>query len=220
VIYRVYGKRDDDSLFNVLGDTTGSTFNTGHPWAQADSISNWVYTVVGVSTNQQEGPYVKFVENSSRILASFTSDLTGGSAPLSVTFTDHSIGTVTSYAWDFDSDGTIDSTEQSPTTVFAEAGTYTVTLTVSGPDGSDTRTSVGFVTVSKPMLSAISLLPDKTVEIGLTGQAGRNYEIQATTNITSSWSTVTNLVTTNATTIFTDTSATNYNQRFYRMFIP
>lgn len=50
-----------------------------------------------------------------------------------VQFTDATHGGMPpySYAWDFDSDGTVDSTDQNPTHVFAAEGTYTVRLTVT-----------------------------------------------------------------------------------------
>ncbi|GLF98475.1 ThuA domain-containing protein [Streptomyces yaizuensis] len=39
------------------------------------------------------------------------------------------------YAWDFDGDGTTDSTERDPVHVYRERGTWTATLTVTGPGG-------------------------------------------------------------------------------------
>jgi PKD repeat protein len=57
-----------------------------------------------------------------------------------VNFTDLSTGTVTSWEWDFNGDGTIDSTEQNPSSYYSSNGLYTVTLTISGPNGcSDTE---------------------------------------------------------------------------------
>jgi len=56
-----------------------------------------------------------------------------------VTFTDASTGSPTSWAWDFDNDGTVDSTARiPPTVIFSNAGTYTVTLKVSKGDESST----------------------------------------------------------------------------------
>ncbi len=56
------------------------------------------------------------------------------SNPLMVTFTNTSVNGV-SYAWDFgDDSGT--STEENPTYTYSTEGTYTVTLTVTGNDGS------------------------------------------------------------------------------------
>jgi PKD repeat protein len=52
------------------------------------------------------------------------------------------------YAWDFDSDGTVDSTNQKPTHSYAMAGTYTVSLKVTDSTGSsDTETRTGYITV-------------------------------------------------------------------------
>jgi len=46
-------------------------------------------------------------------------------------FTDLSTGNPTSWQWDFENDGTIDSEEQNPEWVYNEAGLYSVSLTVS-----------------------------------------------------------------------------------------
>jgi tripartite motif-containing protein 71 len=72
-------------------------------------------------------------------VAGFSSDPpSGGTVPLNVHFTSESTGAITSFAWDFDDDGTIDSTESSPSHEFTPAGSYRVNLTVTGPGGSDT----------------------------------------------------------------------------------
>jgi len=60
-----------------------------------------------------------------------------------VKFQDRSTGDITSRLWDF-GDGTT-STEQSPTHVYTEIGSYTVSLTVSGPAGQDTETEADYV---------------------------------------------------------------------------
>jgi len=81
-------------------------------------------------------------------VANFTANVTTGTAPLDVQFNDASTGNVSSYAWDFDNDGTVDSTEKKPTHTYAAAGTYTVNLTVTGPDGSDSEVKTGYIDVS------------------------------------------------------------------------
>ena len=72
--------------------------------------------------------------------ADFEANPTEGIAPLTVAFTDKSTGSPTSWEWDFDNDGTVDSTQQSPTYTYNNPGWYTVKLTVS--DGTDTDTCV------------------------------------------------------------------------------
>ncbi|WP_292393474.1 PKD domain-containing protein [Methanoculleus sp. UBA303] len=69
-------------------------------------------------------------------VASFTASTTGGLPPLAVRFTDTSGGNPTAWAWDFGDGNT--STEQNPVHIYTRVGTYPVTLTVTGPFGSDT----------------------------------------------------------------------------------
>jgi len=72
---------------------------------------------------------------------------------LSVAFTDTSTGTAPlTYLWDFGDGAT--STVQSPTHVYAAAGTYTVKLTVTGPGGSDDVTQT--VTATAPPVAPVA----------------------------------------------------------------
>ncbi|HEX6883328.1 MAG TPA: IPT/TIG domain-containing protein [Planctomycetota bacterium] len=80
-------------------------------------------------------------------LARFRPHPAEGDAPLAVRFEDRSLGGVTSWSWDF-GDGT-SSSQRAPTKVYAEGGVYDVRLTVRGPQGSDTVTRVGAVTVRR-----------------------------------------------------------------------
>ena len=79
--------------------------------------------------------------------ALFSAIPVSGTAPLSVIFKDESSGTVISRLWNFGDGGT--STEQTPSHTFQNAGTYTVSLTVSGSGTSDTLTKNSYITVQK-----------------------------------------------------------------------
>lgn len=84
------------------------------------------------------------------ITADFIANPVSGTQPLVVQFTDLSTAentTITSWQWDVDTDGTIDSTEPNPSWNYTEAGIYTVSLTVSDGDVSDTEIKVGYITV-------------------------------------------------------------------------
>ncbi|WP_011308637.1 PKD domain-containing protein [Methanosarcina barkeri] len=81
-------------------------------------------------------------------VANFTANRTSGKASLDVQFTDASIGNISSYSWDFNNDGTVDSTEQNPVYTYAVAGIYTVNLTVFNEDGSDSEVKTGYIKVS------------------------------------------------------------------------
>ena len=74
-----------------------------------------------------------------------------GIAPLTVDFTDESTGVVTSWSWDFGDSGTSD--EQNPTYAFLNEGTYTVSMTATGPSGSYTETKVDYVFVGPTVLA-------------------------------------------------------------------
>jgi len=217
--YRIYGRRSDESLFALLGATTNCAYNSGHSWVSGTKGEKWFYTVVAVSTNGAESPYPDIVKNSQPPLARFGADVVSGTPPLAVTFTNQSLGSVTNWAWDFDSDGTVDSTDANPSVVFAEPGSYSVTLTVTGADGPDTTVAVGYVSVWLPRLGVARVLPDRAVDLTIYGQAGRAYEIQASTDL-QAWTGIADLTLTNAAVIFRDTAATNLSQRFYRAAIP
>jgi len=77
-------------------------------------------------------------------VAAFVGSPTSGTAPLTVNFTDQSTGSITSWSWTFGDGGT--STAQNPSHVYAQ-GTWTVTLTVTGPGGSDDETKTNYITV-------------------------------------------------------------------------
>lgn len=79
-------------------------------------------------------------------VADFIGDPTSGNAPLMVNFTDLSTGSITSWDWDF-GDGN-SSTDQNPTNTYITEGTYTVSLTVTGPDGNSTETKTDYIVVS------------------------------------------------------------------------
>lgn len=80
-----------------------------------------------------------------RPVAAFSANATFGKTPLSIRFTDASTGGVSSWAWDFENDGTVDSTVQNPQHIYPEDGAYTVNLTVAGPAGSDSELKEGYI---------------------------------------------------------------------------
>ena len=63
-------------------------------------------------------------------VAQFTASTTSGNAPLAMNFLNTSTGNISTHAWTF-GDGTT-SAVQSPSHVYAAAGSYTVSLTVAG----------------------------------------------------------------------------------------
>lgn len=98
---------------------------------------------------------------SSRPEAQFKANTTAGEAPLSVGFTDLSTGDIDIWEWDFDSDGVVDSTQPNAMHIYEEAGTYAVSLTVSGPGGSDIEVKEAFIVVAPPHCRA-DFIADRT----------------------------------------------------------
>jgi len=82
------------------------------------------------------------------LTAAFTAETTTGADPLTVRFTDASTGSPVAWAWDFENDGTPDSTEQNPAFTYPAAGTYTVKLTVTDAAGA-TDDETQTITVSE-----------------------------------------------------------------------
>jgi PKD repeat protein len=78
--------------------------------------------------------------------AAFSSNQTSGTAPLSVTFTDESVNSPTSWFWDFGDGNT--STLQNPVHTYINVGNYTVSLTSTNESGTDTEVKYGYISVS------------------------------------------------------------------------
>jgi PKD repeat protein len=129
-----------------FGDgNTSTTQNPQHTYTAAGT-----YTVSLTAFNSDcDNTETKtaFITVSVPPIADFSSDLTSGNEPLTVTFTDLSSGTPTSWLWNFGDGGT--STAQHPSHTYTAVGTYPVALTATNGAGSDTATKVGYITVNE-----------------------------------------------------------------------
>ena len=85
--------------------------------------------------------------SAANVTAEFTADVTTGTNPLSVTFTDQSVN-ATTWSWDFgDGDGSV---VQSPSHNYISTGNFTVVLTASDGNETAVETKVDFITVTAP----------------------------------------------------------------------
>lgn len=104
--------------------------------------------------------YICTISDGSELLihpvANFTTNVTQGFAPLSVQFRDVSENS-TSRNWDFENDGNIDSTEETPVHVYTNFGTYTVNLTASNENGTDSKTATINVIIPPPIINSIAV---------------------------------------------------------------
>ncbi len=110
-------------------------------------------TGTGGSDDEVKTDYITVTALPTVPVANFTYTPASGSAPLTVAFTDASTGAVTGYAWDFDNNGVVDSTDKNPTFTYAAAGSYTVNLTVTGPGGSDEEVKANIITVGSATIT-------------------------------------------------------------------
>lgn len=85
--------------------------------------------------------------------AGFTANLTAGCVPLTVQFTSTSSTNATNFNWQFPGGMPGSSTVQNPSVVYATAGVYSVTLTVSNSAGSNTVTQTNYIIVN-PLTTA------------------------------------------------------------------
>ncbi len=81
-----------------------------------------------------------------------------------IDFEDLSSGVPHEWAWTFDGGNPATSNEKNPTDVtYDQPGTYMVTLTVSNPDGTDTKTINEYITVSADMVPLVDFISPDTV---------------------------------------------------------
>lgn len=130
-------------------DSTAQNPTWTYPGAGTYTVKLRVSNVIGADEEVKSG-YITVTEAPVRPVAGFRVNTTSGMAPLTVQFTDESTNSPSSWAWDFNNDGTVDSTAQNPTQTYSAAGTYTVKLTVTNAAGSDDEIKVNLITVTAP----------------------------------------------------------------------
>lgn len=100
-----------------------------------------------ITDPNSDAPYIVTADTGPR--ASFTSNVAEGVPPLSVSFTDTSLYSPTSWAWNFGDGGT--SAAQNPTHNYTSPGLYDVVLTATNSKAADVETKVAFVDVAQPI---------------------------------------------------------------------
>jgi len=141
---RLYDLTDPvNPSFDTSLSLVGGTVSTSH-------ITAFQVTEQYVYCSTNDGQF--FILETDPILgplpeSNFSATPTSGNVELTVDFTDLSTGSPTSWDWNF-GDGSPHSTEQNPTHVYVDVGTYTVSLSVSNLEGNDTEIKADYITVS------------------------------------------------------------------------
>jgi len=92
-------------------------------------------------------------------VASFTATPVAGIVPLTVQFTDTSTNAPESWAWDFDNDGVVDSTEQNPSFTYTTEGVYSVRLVVMRSGQSSTFVASDLILVHAFLSPSLNMVP-------------------------------------------------------------
>ncbi|MDD3049961.1 MAG: PKD domain-containing protein [Candidatus Cloacimonetes bacterium] len=102
--------------------------------------------------------YANFFAKSMHV--DFTADTVYGGHPLIVNFTDLSLSDITTWEWDFQNDGVIDSSEQHPQWIYQTPGYYSVKLTISNEDDSASNLKSDYIHV-------VNIPPEMIVPLGI-----------------------------------------------------
>ena len=93
-------------------------------------------------------------------VASFTANITSGTVPFTVNFTDTSSNSPSAWAWTFGDGGW--NTSQNPSHTYTTPGIYTISLTVTNYGGSNTFSSQSFITANKALAPVTSFFSNTT----------------------------------------------------------
>ncbi|TSA28506.1 PKD domain-containing protein [bacterium] len=108
-------------------------------------------TVSGPGGSDTEMKYNYITVTAPQPIADFVGNPTSGQAPLTVWFTDQSSGIIDSWSWSFPGGSPSSASGQGPhQVIYNNPDSYDVSLTVSGPGGSDTEMKYNYITVSNP----------------------------------------------------------------------
>lgn len=124
---------------------TSPLANPSHSYTNAGTFSVSLTVLGPLGSNTLPRANYITVTNVAPV-ASFIANPTAGAAPLLVSFTDTSTGTVTNHSWTFGDGNT--SVAVSPSHTYSNAGVYSVALTVLGPGGSGTTNRANLITVT------------------------------------------------------------------------
>lgn len=126
-----------------------------HTYVTGANDTTFTVTLIATNTCGSDTATYAIVVQPNTVTAFFNTDTLQGCAPLTVNFTQYSIG-ATNWGWDF-GDGNV-SMQQSPTHTYINAGTYTVQLFADNGCSYDTTTQV--ITVLPSPAVAFTWAPD------------------------------------------------------------
>jgi PKD repeat protein len=162
---------------NVAFDSTASTGSpTTWSWTFGDGGTSTLqnpthaytaaglYTVVLTVTNANGSNTLTRTDyisvSAPAPVANFTASTTTPAVNTAVSFTDTSSGSPTGWSWTFGDGGS--STSQNPAHAYGAAGTYSVSLTVTGPGGTNSITKTNYIIVSAATCTVPNFVGNQT----------------------------------------------------------
>ncbi|MEA2034005.1 MAG: PKD domain-containing protein [Euryarchaeota archaeon] len=119
------------------------------------------YTVILTASNEGGNTTAtRTITVSSAVLpptADFTANVTIGTPPLTVQFSDRSTGDPESWSWDFEESGGV--SEKNPVHTFDSVGNYTISLTVENTGGEHTKTTENYIRVGYAPTADFTAVP-------------------------------------------------------------
>jgi serine/threonine protein phosphatase PrpC/PKD repeat protein len=132
-------------------------------------LDTFSYTLTGVNGSDSARVTIDVLKPPAEPpVAAFTVSPTSGTAPLTVTILDASTGPINSYLWNFGDGSPLSLSSMPGVHTYNTAGTYTISLTVSGPGGESSASQD--VTVFAPPLAvddAVTLDEDTSTSINV-----------------------------------------------------
>jgi serine protease len=125
-------------------DVTGWDIRYGWGIVDAFAALQWTASEPGPGPGTKPGPG----PGPQPLKAEFTAEPTTAPDQTTIQFANQSTGNITGWLWDFGDGAT--SIDPNPSHKYKDARTYTVSLTVTGPDGSDTETKTRFIKLFTP----------------------------------------------------------------------
>ena len=178
----------------------------------ADASGNDAYSTNTIVVEDETPPLILIQPQSETNIAGTTADFSVSATAC----------TPVSYQWFFNNAVLTNATNCALALVFVDptnAGNYSV---VASADGGSVTSSVVTLTVNliSPAIAAVAANPDGSFNLTLTGTPGQTYVLEVTADLSASanWlPVVTNTLDAGGVWQFSDTQATNYQQRFYRI---
>ncbi|MCK9307404.1 MAG: S8 family serine peptidase, partial [Methanoculleus sp.] len=161
--YYVVVQHPGDYNFGVLADpASGVIYGEGIANVTLTALQPYdaaIALITALDSPDVDDIYARltFEVVSSTPQAHFAANITNGTTPLTVQFTDASTGSPASWSWSFGDGST--SMEQHPTHTYTVPGVYNVGLIVSNSAGNDTETKSGYITATAPVQNTLSFDP-------------------------------------------------------------